>query len=71
MATYQEIRRQVEDLTPEEQLRLLEELAGIVRHRIAKTPKRSIMDLEGLGKALWQGIDAKEYVNQERASWSS
>ncbi len=70
MATYQEIRRQVENLTPDEQLRLLEELASIVRRRITPKPKRSIMELEGLGKEIWQGIDAQEYVNQERASWN-
>ena len=34
------------------------------------TKKRSIMELQGLGKEMWQGIDAQEYVNQERASWT-
>jgi hypothetical protein len=70
MATYQDIRRQVKNLTPDEQLRLLSELAGIVRHRVIVKPKRSIMELEGLGKETWQGLDAQEYVNQERASWN-
>lgn len=70
MAIYQDIRRQVENLTPDEQLRLLEELAAIVRRRILVKPKRSIMELEGLGKETWQGLDAQEYVNQERASWN-
>ncbi len=70
MAIYQDIRRQVENLTPDEQLRLLEELAAIVRRRILAKPKRSIMELEGLGKETWQGLDAQEYVNQERASWN-
>ncbi len=31
--------------------------------------KHSIMELEGLGAEIWQGIDAQEYVRQERASW--
>jgi hypothetical protein len=70
MATYQEIRSQVENLTPEEQLRLLEELAAVVRHRMSSKPKRDILELEGLGKEIWQGVDAQEYVNQERASWN-
>ena len=35
-----------------------------------ETPKRhSIMELEGLGKELWQGIDAAEYVRQLRDEW--
>lgn len=29
----------------------------------------SILDLEGLGKELWAGIDTDEYLEQERASW--
>ncbi|MBW4593687.1 MAG: hypothetical protein KME46_12425 [Brasilonema angustatum HA4187-MV1] len=70
MATYQEIRRQVENLTPDEQLRLLEELAALVRRRITPKHKRSIMELEGLGKEIWQDIDAQEYVNRERDSWN-
>jgi hypothetical protein len=32
--------------------------------------KHSILELEGLGKALWQGIDAQQYVDQERDSWN-
>ena len=70
MVTYQDIRRQVENLSPNEQLRLLEELAVIVRRRMLVNPKRSIMELEGLGKEIWHGLDAQEYVNQERASWN-
>jgi dihydroneopterin aldolase len=70
MTTYQEICRQVEELTPDEQLRLLEALAAIVRRRMTENPKRSILELEGLGKEIWQGIDAQAYVEQERASWN-
>lgn len=70
MATYQDIRRQVESLSADEQLRLLEELAIMVRRRMLVKSKRSIMELEGLGKETWQGIDAQEYVEQERASWN-
>ena len=70
MSIYQDVRRQVEDLTPDEQLRLLAELANIVGRRILVKSGHSIMELEGLGKEIWQGLDAQEYVNQERASWS-
>lgn len=70
MATYHDIRRQVESLPPNEQLRLLEELVVMVRRRMLGKPKRSIMELEGLGKEIWHGLDAQEYINQERASWN-
>jgi len=54
-----------------EQLRLLEELAALVRSRMASQPpsRRSIPELQGLGKKIWQDIDAQEYINRERASW--
>jgi hypothetical protein len=70
MTTYHELLLQVENLTPDEQLRLLEEIASLVRRRISGKSKRSIMELEGLGKEIWQGIDAQEYVDRERASWN-
>lgn len=70
MATYREIRHQVENLTPDEQFRLLEELIVMVRRRVFVKSRRSIMELEGLGKEIWNGLDAQEYVDQERASWN-
>jgi hypothetical protein len=70
MTTYQEVRRQIESLTLDEQKRLMEELASIVSHRKTADSKPSILDLEGLGKDIWQGIDAQEYIDQERQSWN-
>ena len=32
--------------------------------------KHSIMEMQGLGKQIWEGIDAQEYVDRERRSWS-
>ena len=32
-------------------------------------PRYSVLELKGLGKEIWQGIDAQEYVDQERSSW--
>jgi hypothetical protein len=29
----------------------------------------SIMELKGLGKEIWQGIDVDEYIREERRSW--
>jgi plasmid stabilization system protein ParE len=34
-------------------------------------PPHSITELRGLGKEIWQGEDAQEYVNRERDSWVS
>ena len=69
--TYDELLMKVQWLDPVEQLRLLEELAVIVRHRLVSQRHHSILELQGLGKEIWRGIDAQEYVDQERASWNS
>lgn len=70
MPIYNQVRHQIESLTLDEQLRLLEELTMLVRCRVMPQHKRSILELEGLGKEVWNGIDAQEYVNQERGRWN-
>ena len=32
-------------------------------------PKRSLSELQGLGKEIWQGVDAQEYINELRDEW--
>jgi hypothetical protein len=68
--TYQETLRQVRRLTPADQLRLLEELVVLVRRQVTTRTRRSILELQGLGKEIWKDIDAQEYVDRERASWN-
>ena len=31
--------------------------------------KHTLTELRGLGKEIWEGIDAQEYVNQLRDEW--
>jgi hypothetical protein len=31
--------------------------------------RRSILDLHGLGKEIWQGLDAQEYIRKLRDEW--
>jgi len=67
---YYEILSRIQSLTPVDQLRLLEDLAAIIRQQAMAEPPHSFLELEGLGQEIWKGIDAQEYVNQERDSWS-
>jgi hypothetical protein len=68
--SYESALSMAESLSHEEQLRLIEELKARTSEGAAHVPQHSIMELCGLGKEIWQGIDAQEYVNQERASWN-
>jgi dihydroneopterin aldolase len=72
MSNYQDVLEQAKRLTTEEQLKLLEDLSNSIRQQVAmiSQPKCSILELRGLGKEIWNGIDAQEYVNQERDSWN-
>ncbi len=64
--TVDEIIEAAKRLKPEELDRLLRTLA-----RDRREPKHHITELRGLGKEIWQGIDAQEYVDAERDSWES
>lgn len=66
---YREALERARQLTPDEQLELLEELAAMVRQKFTVKPKHSIMELKGLGKEIWEGIDVEKYIEEERSSW--
>lgn len=57
-------------LSQQEKVDLLAEIANQLRADNRKNQKRSIAELRGLGKEIWNGIDAQEYVNRERDSWN-
>jgi len=65
---YYDVLRRVQRLTLADQIRLLNELTSLARQVTAQT--RSILELQGLGKEIWQNIDAQAYIDQERASWN-
>lgn len=61
----------LENLSPEEELEL-ETFVGLLIARRGSNGEKSfsILELKGLGKEIWEGIDAQEYVDQERRSWN-
>jgi hypothetical protein len=32
-------------------------------------PEHSLLELEGVGAEIWQGIDAQQYINEQRDEW--
>jgi len=36
---------------------------------VEEADTQSILELRGLGKELWTGVDATAHVNSERRSW--
>jgi hypothetical protein len=66
---YDTVLNQVQRLSPEEQFQLLEDLVVILRQRTARKPQHSILEFEGLGKEMWEGVNVEDYINEERDSW--
>jgi hypothetical protein len=65
-----DILNQVQQLSPEEQERLLDDLAVNIHKKAASRQKKhSIKELRGLGKELWRSIDVEKYIEEERNSW--
>lgn len=64
-AAYNEILQRARlELSLEEKNRLAFEL---LQSKIQKN--RSITELRGLGKEIWEGINPDEYIAEERDSW--
>ena len=63
--------QQIRSLPASERLRLV----ALIAHDLAITTmveqphQRSLLELEGLGSDVWEGIDAQEYVNELRKEW--
>jgi hypothetical protein len=69
---YSELLARVSSLDPAVQMRLVEDLSSLTRQRTSppRQNDKGIMELEGLGREIWQNRDAQEYVHQERDSWN-
>lgn len=67
-AIYEEL---IKDRSRGEKRVLLGLLIRDLRQKIQPGPdgKYNILDFEGVGADLWQGIDAQEYVNKMRDEW--
>ena len=67
---YGDVLTRATRLPHREKTDLLAELANQVRDTARTEGTRDIMELEGLGAEIWEGIDAQEYIDRERASWN-
>ncbi len=66
--TVSEVLRQAKALSPRERKELLKSLHDLVAKDDQK-PKRSLLELAGLGKEVWQEIDTDAYINELRDEW--
>jgi len=63
----QEIEKDIEKLAPQDQLKLMEKIAHLlIKSDLITKKELDWNELYGLGKGLWNGEDAQEYVNRSR-----
>ncbi|MGV3709390.1 MAG: FitA-like ribbon-helix-helix domain-containing protein [Gemmatimonas sp.] len=46
-----------------------QEVTHLLKQNVANPPRRSVLELEGLGAHVWKGIDSTKYIEEERNSW--
>jgi len=64
--TFEELVEAASQLAPKERDRLIHALT-----QPTLEPEHEITELRGLGKEVWNNIDAQDHVNAERDSWGS
>lgn len=72
MMTLEDIKQGVRDLSVEQHKQLIAFIVDLLAERKEGEPeskKRSILEFEGVGAEMWQGIDAQEYLNELRNEW--
>lgn len=68
--SHEKLLNEVEKLNQSEQLQLLEKIAALIRRRTTAKTRRSILELQGVGKSIWKDIDAQQHIDKERESWN-
>ena len=63
------IYREISKLNNKEKKIILSKLVTEINLSSSKDEKYSIMGIRGIGKEIWHGVDAQNYVNNERAAW--
>ena len=63
--------QRIKSLPTVDRLRSVELIAQGLASTVGRetSQSRSSLALEGLGKEIWQGIDAQDYVNEIRKEW--
>ena len=67
---YEAVANRARHLALAERLQLIQELLATISTELTvPAAKRSILELQGIGRDMWRAIDADEYISSERSSW--
>lgn len=48
-----------------------QEVVRILEEALNEAPPLSVLDLQGMGKEVWAGVNSDEYLRKERQAWDS
>lgn len=68
MSKLEQIEEILKELSPNEQLILIEKIAQRLRRTEIKST-RHWREFRGLGKEIWKGIDTEKYIEDLRKEW--
>jgi plasmid stability protein len=61
--------RELQKRARERRRSVAQEVTAFLEEAVGRRESLSILDLRGLGKETWVGIDAAEHVDAERRAW--
>jgi plasmid stability protein len=64
-----DLYRTLRERAEREHRSIAQEVTHLLSLSLREEPLLSILELRGLGKEVWQGIDSDEHIKRERQSW--
>ena len=64
-----QLYRRIQARAKKERRSVAQEVIQILSQATARPASLSILELQGLGKEIWQGIDTQAYIDKLRDEW--
>ncbi|MGH9361498.1 MAG: FitA-like ribbon-helix-helix domain-containing protein [Thermoanaerobaculia bacterium] len=64
-----ELYAEIQERARRDRRSIAQEVIHLLEASAKRRGKHSILELEGLGREIWEGVDAAAYIEEERASW--
>jgi plasmid stability protein len=64
-----DLYEQLRMIAEQEQRSLSQEVIYLLRQAVSSKERRSLLELRGLGKKLWEEVNVGDYLENERNTW--
>ena len=66
---FDNVTHSIQHLSPEEQIRLLDDVRAAIQSSVQEEPQHDIMEFMGFAEDVWKGVDVEKYLEEERRAW--